>query len=75
MKNGDERHKYERLALDLRRLIEAGTYHPGDRLPSLRAMSQQDKITCYGHFRSKTLTYANVDRSDKLGGSTLGTGD
>jgi DNA-binding transcriptional MocR family regulator len=45
MKDGDERHKYERLALDLRRLIEAGTYHPGDRLPSLRAMSQQERVS------------------------------
>jgi DNA-binding transcriptional MocR family regulator len=45
MKDDNERYKYEQLALDLRRLIEAGTYHPGDRLPSLRAMSQQERVS------------------------------
>jgi DNA-binding transcriptional MocR family regulator len=45
MKDDSERYKYEQLALDLRRLIEAGTYHPGDRVPSLRAMSQQERVS------------------------------
>jgi DNA-binding GntR family transcriptional regulator len=37
----DPRAPYLQIADDLRRQIKAGRYHPGDRLPSLPAMSSQ----------------------------------
>ena len=38
-------HKYEQVADDLVRLIEAGTYRPGDRIPSVRQMSRQEEVS------------------------------
>lgn len=36
---------YERVAEDLARLIEQGTFRPGDRVPSVRGLSRQLKVS------------------------------
>ncbi len=36
---------YEALAADLTRLIASGTFRPGDRLPSVRQLSTQRKVS------------------------------
>ena len=36
---------YERVAGDLARLIEQGTFRAGDRVPSVRALSRQLKVS------------------------------
>lgn len=36
---------YEQVADDLAHLIESGTFRPGDRIPSVRQLSQQRKIS------------------------------
>jgi DNA-binding GntR family transcriptional regulator len=57
----DPRPAYVQIADDLRSQIEAGTYGPGDRLPSNRAMSEQ-----YG-VAAETLRQAlDVLRSEEL---------
>jgi DNA-binding transcriptional MocR family regulator len=38
-------HKYEQVAAELAQLIERGTYRPGDRIPSVRQLSRQKKIS------------------------------
>ncbi len=38
-------HKYERLAADIAHLIEVGTFRPGDRIPSVRQLSRQKKLS------------------------------
>lgn len=38
-------HKYEQLAADMAHLIESGTFRPGDRLPSVRQLSRQKKLS------------------------------
>lgn len=37
--------KYEALAADMQRLIEAGTYRTADRLPSVRQLSRQRRVS------------------------------
>lgn len=37
--------KYEQVADDLARLIESGTYRPGDRIPSVRQMSVRQQVS------------------------------
>jgi DNA-binding transcriptional MocR family regulator len=36
---------YEKLAAEIARLIEAGTYPPGSRIPSVRQLSRQRKVS------------------------------
>ena len=36
---------YETVANDIRTLITSGTYRPGDRLPSVRQLSRQKRIS------------------------------
>lgn len=36
---------YERVAADVARLVDQGTFRAGDRIPSVRAMSQQLKVS------------------------------
>lgn len=38
-------YKYEQLAGDLAHLIETGTFRPGDRIPSVRQLSRQYKLS------------------------------
>ncbi len=38
-------HKYERIASDVAHLIEAGTFRPGERIPSVRQMSRQRNVS------------------------------
>jgi DNA-binding transcriptional MocR family regulator len=45
MENDHETFKYEQLAADLAHLIESGTFRPGDRIPSVRQMSGQKKVS------------------------------
>jgi DNA-binding transcriptional MocR family regulator len=45
MKTTPNDFKYEELAADIAHLIEAGTYRPGDRIPSVRQMSRQKKLS------------------------------
>ena len=40
-----ESFRYEQLASQLARLIEQGTYQPGDRIPSVRQMSRQQGVS------------------------------
>ena len=42
---GKETFQYERLAAQVASLIEQGTYQPGDRIPSVRQMSQQQNLS------------------------------
>jgi DNA-binding transcriptional MocR family regulator len=36
---------YEQIADEIARLIHSGTFRPGDRIPSVRALSQQKKVS------------------------------
>lgn len=38
-------HKYEQVAADITHLIESGTFRPGERIPSVRQLSRQRKIS------------------------------
>jgi DNA-binding transcriptional MocR family regulator len=38
---GSRAHKYERIADDIARLIDSGTFRPGDGIPALRELSRQ----------------------------------
>ena len=38
-------YKYEQLAENLAAMIESGTFRPGDRIPSVRGMSRQRKVS------------------------------
>ena len=40
-----EAHKYEQVAAEMAHLIECGTFRPGDRIPSVRQLSRQKKIS------------------------------
>ncbi|MEW5867859.1 MAG: PLP-dependent aminotransferase family protein [Chloroflexota bacterium] len=40
-----DRKKYESLAANLARMIEGGTFRPGERIPSVRQMSRQHRVS------------------------------
>ena len=42
---GKEIHLYEKVADDLARLIDQGTFRPGDRIPSIRGLSRQRGVS------------------------------
>jgi DNA-binding transcriptional MocR family regulator len=42
---GAEEHKYEQVAAEIANLIERGTYRPGDRIPSVRQLSRQKRVS------------------------------
>ena len=44
MKN-KEFNLYEKVAADMARLIDQGTFRPGDRIPSIRGLSRQKKVS------------------------------
>jgi DNA-binding transcriptional MocR family regulator len=44
-KHNSELYRYEKLAGRVRKLIEKGTYRPGDRIPSVRQMSKQEGVS------------------------------
>ena len=43
--NSSRVYKYEQVAADITQLIESGTFRPGDRIPSVRQLSRQRKIS------------------------------
>jgi DNA-binding transcriptional MocR family regulator len=45
MRMSTARHLYEELAEELTNLIATGALHPGDRLPSVRALSDQRRVS------------------------------
>jgi DNA-binding GntR family transcriptional regulator len=42
---GSRAHKYERIADDIARLIDSGTFRPGDGIPALRELSRQRGVS------------------------------
>jgi DNA-binding transcriptional MocR family regulator len=43
--NDPDAHKYEQVAANVAHLIESGTFRPGDRIPSVRQLSRQQKVS------------------------------
>ncbi|MBI5583163.1 MAG: PLP-dependent aminotransferase family protein [Deltaproteobacteria bacterium] len=42
---GEKIYRYEKVAADLARLIDQGTFRPGDRVPSLRGISRRMQVS------------------------------
>lgn len=45
MRKRSGRYKYEEIADEITRLIKSGTFRPGDRIPSVREMSRQKRVS------------------------------
>ncbi len=68
-----ERLLYEEVAARLSRLIEQGTYRPGERIPSVRQMSRQQQVSVSTVLLPFPLT-DHASPSGAFGGSATDTG-
>lgn len=57
---------YESVAMQMQELMDAGTFKPGDRVPSIRSLSRQFKVsistvkTAYGFLEDRRVIEARA---------------